>query len=214
MLKDRCVHIVEADAGAREHGAAVLRSAGYDVQLHRSGQHFLDRTPDDRPGCVLLDIHMPEPDGLRVQNLLITRGLAMPVIVFTGDSQVGMAARAMKAGALHFLEKPYSDPDLQEMVADAFARLEAAEADADRKILALSRLSKLSPREQQVVQGMLAGLPNKLIAHSLGISIRTVEMHRTHLMDKIGVRNLSGVFRLWLDAEWQTPEPVGFDKKS
>ncbi|RYI22605.1 MAG: response regulator transcription factor [Acetobacteraceae bacterium] len=210
MLMDRCIHIVDAHGGDREHGAVLLRAAGYDVLTHPSGQHFLDSQPDRRLGCILLDIHMPEPDGLRIQDQLIASGVAMPMIVFTGDNDIEIAVRAIRAGALHFLQKPYADAELLSMVADAFDRLDANEADADRKAAANARLALLSPREIQVVQGMLAGLPNKLIAHGLGLSIRTVEMYRIHLMEKLGARGLSTVFRLWFDAERETPEPSDF----
>lgn len=178
---------------------------GYEVRTHPSGRHFLKDQPDGKPGCILLDINMPEPDGLHVQKQLMASGLAMPVIVFTGDNDIEIAVRAMRAGALHFLEKPYADADLLRMVAEAFERLDVAEADADRKVSADARLALLSPREIQVVEGMLAGQPNKLIAYRLELSIRTVEMYRINLMEKLGARSLSAVFRLWLDAERDTP---------
>lgn len=206
MLVDRLVHIVDADAVSRTHGAGLLRAAGYDVRTHASGDDFLRREPDPYPGCVLLDIRLPEPDGLAVQDELIARGTTMPVILFTGDSDIELAARAMRAGALHFLEKPYADADLLAMVAEAFERLGAAEARTDRKAAAAARLARLSPREMQVMEGLLAGLPNKLIAHDLGLSIRTVEMHRRRMLDKLQARSVVAVFRLWVDAEWKWPE--------
>lgn len=207
-VADRVVHIVDADVVVLQRSAAFLTSAGYQVQTHASGGGFLRLQPDLRPGCLLLDIHMPEPDGLNIQRQLIEAGVAMPVIVFTGAGEVEMAVRAMRAGALHYLEKPYSDADLLIMVEEAFDRLVAIEAGADRKALAAARLATLSARETQVVQGMMGGLPNKLIAHSLGLSIRTVEAYRINLMDKLKVRTLSAVFRLWFDAGADTPEPV------
>lgn len=206
MLDDRLVHIVDADAAVRDHGSALLSAAGYHVHTHPSGGHFLRRQPDLHPGCVLLDIQMPEPDGLHVQRQLIAAGLTMPMIVFTGDNGIEIAVRAMRAGALHFLEKPYSDADLLTMVDEAFDRLVAIEAGADRKAWAIARLATLSPRETQVVQGMMAGLPNKLIAHRLGLSIRTVEMYRTNLLEKLQARSLSAVFRLWFDAARDSPD--------
>ncbi|MFN3816147.1 response regulator transcription factor [Brevundimonas sp.] len=210
MLSDRCVHIVEADADAddRERGALLLRAAGYDVEAHASGRAFLDSQPDRKPGCILLDIRVPEPDGLAVQDEMLSMGAVMPVIVFTGDQGLDLAVRAMKAGALHFLEKPYVGDDLLNMVAEAFERLGASEADADRKAVAEARLALLSPRELQVLEGMIEGLPNKLIAHRLGLSIRTVETYRNNLMDKLQARNLSAVFRLWFDAKREAPEPA------
>lgn len=213
MLTDRCVHIVEADAIDRAHGAELLRSDGYDVKTHASGRHFLDSQPDRKPGCVLLDIHMPEPDGLRVQDQMIASGMALPVIVFTGDNNIEIAVRAMRAGALYFLEKPYADSELLNMVAEAFERLDTTEADADRKASANARLALLSPREIQVVQGLLAGLSNKLIAYNLELSIRTVEMYRINLMEKLALRSLSAVFRLWFDAEREAPDLSGHVEK-
>lgn len=206
MLVGRLVHIVDADALSRDRGARLLRSAGYDVHTHASADHFLSGQPDLRPGCVLLDIHMPEPDGLAIQDRLIALDMTMPVILFTGDNDMDLAVRAMRAGALHFLEKPYADEELLGEVADAFERLGATEAGTDRKAAAEARLALLSPRERQVIEGLLRGLPNKLIAHALGVSIRTVEMHRLHVMDKLQVRSLVAVFRLWVDARWEMPD--------
>ncbi|MBW8303125.1 MAG: response regulator [Brevundimonas sp.] len=200
MLVDRLVHIVDADASFRAHGAQLLRSAGYVVRAYDSGEHFLRRQPDLHPGCVLLDIHMPEPDGLAIQDTLIASGMTMPVILFTGDNDIELAVRAMRAGALHFLEKPYADADLLGMVAAAFKRLGAKEADTDRRAVAEARLAQLSPREMQVMEGLLAGQPNKLIANALGVSIRTVEMHRLHMMEKLQTRSQVAIARLWSDA--------------
>lgn len=206
MLVDRLVHIVDADADSLDRGARLLRSAGYDVHTHASGGHFLRRQPDPHPGCVLLDIHLPEPDGLAIQDQLLASGMTMPIVLFTGDNDMELATRAMRAGILHFLEKPYADEDLLDMVADAFDRLGVAEAGADREAAARERLALLSPREKQVMDCLLAGLPNKLVAYNLGLSIRTVEMHRHHMMEKLQARSLVAVFRLWVDATREKPK--------
>lgn len=208
MVNDRCVHIVDADLPAQHHSAVVLADAGYEVQTHSSGHEFLACKPDARPGCILLDIEMPEPDGLGVRDRLLQGGMLMPVIVFTGSNAMDIAVRAMRAGALHFLEKPYVDADLLSMVADAMTRLEVAEDSADRKAKAIRLLATLSPREFEVMDAMIAGSPNKIIAHELGLSIRTVEMYRTHLMDKLEARNLSAVFRVWIDGCQSSPDPA------
>ena len=200
MAFDRIVHIVDADATARQHGAAVLRASDYEVQTHASGREFFLSHPDPHLGCILLDIHMPEPDGLDVQDKLIQVGQTMPVIVFTGENALDIAVRAMKAGALYYLEKPYLDADLLRLVAEALARQEATEDSADCKADATARLDALSPREIQVMQGLAEGSPSKIIAHELGLSIRTVEMYRTNLMEKLKARSLSTVLRLWFDA--------------
>jgi len=201
MPFERIVHIVDADAAARQHGASVLRASNYEVRTHASGRDFLLSHPDPHPGCILLDIHMPEPDGLDVQDKLIQAGQTMPVIVFTGENALDIAVRAMRAGALYFLEKPYLDADLLRMVGEAIARQDAAEDSADRKALAKARLDSLSPREIEVMQGLAEGSPSKIIAHELGLSIRTVEMYRIHLMKKLEARSLSTVLRLWFDAD-------------
>lgn len=202
MVSDRVVHIVDADRRALAHSAAVIGSAGYRVVTHTSGLEFLAAGPDDRPGCLVLDIHTPEPDGLDIQSRLKAAGVTLPVIVFTGENTLDIAIRAMRAGALHFLEKPYLDAELLTMVGEAFKRLGAAEDSARCKAQALERLAVLSPRETQVMDGMIKGSPNKIIAHDLGLSIRTVEMYRTNLMGKLNAPNLSAVFRLWLNSSY------------
>lgn len=201
MQIDRVIHIVDADPVALVHGALILEAADYTVVRHASGDSFLDSPLDARPGCVLLDIGLPQPDGLAVQDRMMKAGIAMPVIVFTGQDALDIAVRAMKAGALHFLEKPYVDEDLLVIVAEALDRLDAKEDSENRKTRAISLLALLSPRERQVMQGLMEGRFSKVIAHDLGLSVRTVEMYRTKLMDKLGVRTLSGVFRLCFDAE-------------
>lgn len=200
MPTDRLVHILDHDEPVRAHTAAVLRKSGYNVQTHPSGRRFLEQQPDSLPGCILLDIHIPEPNGLEVHQQLLAMGMTLPVIVFTGGNDFGLAISAMKAGALDFLEKPYRDADLLAAVHNAFERLEAKEADADRQASAAARLALLSPRETEVFHGLLAGQANKLIAHDLGLSIRTVELYRLQLMEKLSARTLSAAFRLWFDA--------------
>jgi len=200
MNSNPIIHIVDADASARQHGAAVLRASNYEVRTHASGRDLVLSHPDPHPGCILLDIPMPEPDSLDVQDKLIQAGQTMPVIVFTGQNALDIAVRAMRGGALWFLEKPYLDADLVRMVGEAIARQDATEDSADRKAIATARLDCLSHREAQVMQGLAEGSPNKIIAHELGLSIRTVEMYRTNLMKKLEADSLSTILRLWFDA--------------
>ena len=202
MVRDRVVHVVDADRRALAHSAAVIGSAGYRVVTYTSGLDFLATRPDDRPGCLVLDIHTPEPDGLEIQSRLKTAGRPLPVIVFTGENTSDIAVRAMRAGTLHFLEKPYLDAALLTMVGEAFKRLGTAEVNASCKAQAVERLAALSPREIQVMDGMIEGSPNKIIAHDLGLSIRTVEMYRTNLMGKLNAPNLSAVFKLWMNSAY------------
>lgn len=192
----RTVHVVDDDAAIRQSLSFMLGKAGYDVVCHVTGASFLKTPAADMRGCVLLDIRMPGIDGLAVQEQLAHRGIALPVIMLTGHGDVALAVRAIKAGAIEFLEKPFERQTL-------IAALEAAFDHADRvgrEQLAAAdaavRLAVLTPRERTVLDGMVAGRPNKLIAFDLDIATRTVEVHRAKLMEKLGARSLSGVLRI------------------
>lgn len=200
MPSRRTMHIVDDDDAVRESAALLLESAGYNVTTYPSGVDFLERLDTGVPACVLLDIHMPQMDGIEVQRQLTERGVTFPVIVLTGQGDVSIAVRAMKNGAFEFLEKPYLNEVLLEAARDAFARLEAT--TEDRAITAEARISvaKLTGRETQVMSALLAGLPNKLIAYELDISVRTVEIYRANVMEKLNARSLSTAVRIALAA--------------
>lgn len=200
------VYVVDDDDAVRDSAALLLEAAGYGVRTYASGIAFLLDAEGVLPGCVLLDIHMPQVGGLEVQDTLRARGLAFPVIVLTGQGDVGTAVRAMKNGACEFLEKPYDADRLLEAVEDAFHRMAAEAEETARVHDARAAIERLSGRESEVLQGLLAGLPNKLIAYQLGISIRTVEIYRANVMEKMGAKSLSVVVRMALDAGI---EPLG-----
>jgi two-component system response regulator FixJ len=200
MPRERIVHVVDDDEAARESLGLLLRSFGYTVETYESGTVFLERLPDAMAGCVLLDIHMPGVDGLEVQRQLNEKRVRMAVIVLTGRADVPLAVRAMKAGAVELLEKPYRNDELLPALDEGFRRLETglgARADDE---LARQQVERLTRREREVLRGLLAGQPNKLIARDLGLSHRTVELHRAKLMDKLGARGLSGAVRIALAA--------------
>lgn len=202
----RTVHVVDDDDAVRESAELLLEIAGYDVRTYASGVIFLESLQDATPGCVLLDIHMPQMTGLEVQAALLARGVPWPVIVLTGQGDVGIAVKAMKNGAFEFIEKPYANEALLASLSDAFERLESVIEESSRAAQAKTAISQLTNRELQVMRGLLAGLPNKLIAHELDLSVRTVEVYRANVMEKLGARSLSTAVRLAMAAGVQ---PLG-----
>jgi len=196
----RTLHIVDDDDHVRESAALLLESAGYNVSSYPSGLAFLAQFDPAVPACVLLDIHMPQMDGLEVQRRLVERNVAFPVIVLTGQGDVAIAVQAMKNGAFEFLEKPYVNEVLLQAVREAFGKLETTTEDRAVTADARAGIAKLTGRELQVMQGLLAGLPNKLIAYELDISVRTVEIYRANVMEKLDARSLSTAVRLALAA--------------
>lgn len=196
MADKRVVHIVDDEDAVRRSASFLLRTAGYAVTTHASGVAFLKEAKGLEPGCVLLDVRMPDMDGLAVQAEMNARGLALPVVVLTGHGDVTVAVRAMKAGAIDFLEKPFEKDALIDAIERGLERLQAVETHSVRASEAATILAALSPRELDVFKGLVQGLPNKSIAFDLGISPRTVEVHRANLMTKLGVKNLSEALRL------------------
>lgn len=196
-MTGRLVHVVDDDQGMRESLSFLLgTSHGFEVETHGSGLVFLGRLPTLRPGCVLLDIHMPDINGLEVQEQLNARDCSMPVILLTGRADVGLAVRAMKAGAFDFIEKPIDDGPLVAAIEAAFAELDALAERETRTREAVALVERLTPRERDVLEQLLAGHANKMIAYNLGLSARTVEIHRANMMDRLGVRSLSEAIRL------------------
>ncbi|KTE27923.1 MULTISPECIES: response regulator [unclassified Sphingopyxis] len=196
MSDRKLVHIVDDEEAIRRSASFMLKTSGYAVETWANGVAFLKEIRHVSEGCILLDVRMPEMDGLEVQQALLERGVTMPVIMLTGHADVSIAVRTMKAGAVDFLEKPFEKAVLIASIEAAFARMEAAEGAAARSAEAEVVLGILTPREREVLEGLAQGLPNKTIAYDLGISPRTVEVHRANLMAKLEVRSLSDALRL------------------
>lgn len=205
----RLVHIVDDDEILRDVAQHQLTDAGYRVVQHGSGASFLSVLDDAEAGCVLLDMHMPEVGGLEVQQTLKSRGVDWPVVVLTAQGDVRVAVEAMKNGAFEFLQKPFDAEALTAVLEDAFAKFEAASEEAAQIQRAKQLIGALSGRELQVMQGLLAGLPNKLIAHELDLSVRTVEIYRGKVMEKLQARGLSTAVRLALAAGVEPLEEGG-----
>lgn len=196
MSDKKLVHIVDDEEAIRRSASYMLKTSGYAVETWQSGAAFLRDVRHAAHGCILLDIRMPEVDGLEVQRLLAERGVTMPIVIMTGHGDIGLSVRAMKAGAVDFLEKPFEKAVLIAAIEDAFGRIAAADGASARAADAEVILAALTARERDVLEGLAQGLPNKTIAYDLGISPRTVEVHRANLMAKLDVRSLSDALRI------------------
>lgn len=198
------VHVVDDEETVRRSLALLLGASGHEVATYASGEALLDAADDENlaPGCIILDVRMNRGlDGLTVMARLAARRVSLPVIIVTGQANVPLAVRAMRAGAQDFVEKPYSEDRILEAVAEALAAGRAAERALSRRAEAEARLSTLTPREREVLDALVEGRANKTIAAELGISPRTVEVHRANLMEKLGVRSLPEAVRLHLAAD-------------
>lgn len=193
---ERMVHVVDDDESVRRSVGFMLKTSGYRVQTYPSGVELLKEAKALAAGCILLDIRMPEMDGLEVYEALKERGVVHPVIIMTGHGDIPLSVRAMKAGAIDFIEKPFEKAVLLEALEQGFASLKRSSDGRQRAKDAAVRLQVLTPRERDVLNGLAEGLPNKTIAYDLGISPRTVEIHRANLMSKLEVRSLSEALRL------------------
>ena len=193
MSNEAVVHIVDDDESLRRAVQRLLRAAGYTALTYGTAAAILEAAPR-LSGCILLDLRMPDMDGLEVQARLSKLGIRLPVIVVTGHGDVPTAVRAMKAGAHDFLEKPIDEEMLLAALQAAF-REGAQKVRADEAAQAAQRLAGLSPRERQVLEGIVAGKPNKVIAYDLGISIRTVEVHRARLLTRLGTHSMAKAIR-------------------
>lgn len=196
MTEGRLIHLVDDDEAIRHSASFMLRHAGFRVKTYPDGVTFLAQADEAEPGCILLDVQMPGMDGLEVQDALNGRGVAMPVIVLTGHGDVAVAVRAMKAGAVDFVEKPYAKQSLVDALTRAFERLEARRREDVLADEARGLVERLTPREKDVLLGLVDGQTNKAIAEALDISPRTVEIHRANLMEKLEAASLSTVLRI------------------
>ncbi|HVI04612.1 MAG TPA: response regulator transcription factor [Sphingomicrobium sp.] len=197
----RLVHVVDDDEAIRRSVGFALKTSGFQVRSYESGGELLKASSNLEPGCILLDIRMPGMDGLEVQEALKAKGVGFPVIIMTGHGDVSLAVKAMKAGAIDFIEKPFQKAVLLSAIEQAMGRLKNSAANLKDANEAMVKLQLLTPREREILQGLAKGLPNKSIAYDLGISPRTVEIHRANVMSKLGARTLSDALRIAFAAE-------------
>lgn len=196
MATDAVVHLIDDDDGVRQGVAFLLTTSGFAVRVYDSALAFLDALPSVQPGCIVTDVRMPGMDGLALQRELIARDIRLPVIVITGHADVPLAVEAMKSGAIDFLEKPFPDDALLSAIRVAIDRHARSSRLGDEVVAIRAKLDSLSPREREVLDGLVAGLPNKTIAYDLNISARTVEVHRANLMTRMGAHSLADLVRM------------------
>ncbi len=194
------IYIIDDDEAIRDSLAIVLGALDWEVKTFGSAREFLERFDSAATGCVVADVRMPGMGGLELQARLAERCPEVPVIVMTGHGDVPMAVRAMKAGAADFIEKPFDAEALIERIRQVMERRRArGEAEVATTEMQ-TRLARLTARERDVLRHLLEGKPNKVVAHDLGISPRTVEIHRARVMEKMGTQNVSQLVRLVLSA--------------
>lgn len=196
MSSSQIVHVIDDDVAVRQSMAFLLSTAGYAVRVHESAVAFLEVLSGAEDGCIVTDIRMPGMDGLELQGRLKSMNVGLPVIVITGHGDIALAVQAMKAGAIDFIEKPFDDDVLLAAIRSALAR---NQHQVEREALRVEighRLESLSDRERDVLEGLVAGKPNKIIAYDLGISARTVEVYRANVMTKMRADSLSELVRM------------------
>lgn len=208
MSDQPIVAVVDDDEAVRDSLSMLLESVGLRHRLYATAQSFLDDLDSLRHGCLVLDIRMPGMSGLELQEELNQREVLLPIIFITGHGDIGMAVKAMRLGALDFIPKPYHEQELLDRIHEALA-FDTSKRDRvhDHKQL-LARIESLSKREHQVFERVTEGQANKVIAQDLSVSERTVEVHRSETMRKMGARTLAELVRMRLDAERPLLEPV------
>jgi two-component system, LuxR family, response regulator FixJ len=203
------VFVVDDDQSVRESLHYLLRSVGLECQALASAPEFLTVYDPAQPGCLVLDVRMPGMSGLELQQQLNLRGAIIPVIFITGHGDIPMAVEAMQQGANDFLQKPFRDQDLIDRIQRALEKDTRTRASLEQHESIRERLTTLTPREQQVLALMTQGKANKLMAHELGLSQRTVEIHRARVMEKSGAASLAQLVRMVMDVEPRPPQPSG-----
>jgi len=194
------IYVIDDDDAARDSLSVLLESVGYAVEAFPSARSFLNRAGGLAPGCALVDIRMPEMGGLELQAALKDKGVEVPIVFVTGHADVPVAVRAMRAGAIDFVEKPFEAEVILGAVERGLARAAERQQHAASTATARARVSQLTDREREVFDQLVEGHPNKVIAANLNISPRTVEIHRSRVMDKTGARSLSDLVRISLAA--------------
>lgn len=193
------VFVVDDDESVRSSLRFLLRSVGLESRTFASASEFLENYDPAHPGCLVLDVRMPGMSGLELQQQLNLRGAVIPVIFITGHGDIPMAVEAMQHGAHDFLQKPFRDQDLIDRIQRALAKDSKARAALGEHESIRARLDTLTPREREVLALMAQGKPNKVMAHELGVSQRTVEIHRARVMEKSGAASLAQLVRMVMD---------------
>lgn len=200
MPDQAVIHIIDDDDAIRDSLTFLLETSGFAARAYESAEQFLEARMDAAPGCILTDVRMPEMSGLDLVRRLNEVGSTLPVVMMTGHADVPLAVEAMKAGVIDFIEKPFDDETLLESLRTALREDRRPMAADPRRAATIERFEALSARERQVLEGLVAGRPNKVIAYDLGISPRTVEVYRANVMTKTQAGSLSELVRMALSA--------------
>ena len=190
------VYIVDDDQAIRHAMELLMRSVGLDYEIFHSADDFLSGHTNERAGCLVLDIRMPGLGGLELQEKLNDMGSTLPIIFITGHGDVPMAVEAMQNGAVDFIQKPFRDQELLDRIGEALKADQARRSAREKKAEVRDRIEKLTNRERQVLDLVVTGKPNKVIAYELGVSQRTVEIHRARVMEKMEARSLADLVRM------------------
>jgi two-component system response regulator FixJ len=190
------VYIVDDDQAIRHAMELLMRSVGLDYEIFHSGDDFLTDHTNDRAGCLVLDIRMPGLGGLELQEKLNTMGSTLPIIFITGHGDVPMAVEAMQKGAVDFIQKPFRDQELLDRIGEALKADQQRRSAREEQAEIQGRIGKLTNRERQVLDLVVTGKPNKVIAYELGVSQRTVEIHRARVMEKMEAKSLADLVRM------------------
>ena len=194
------VFIVDDDAAIRFAMQALMDSVNLNHEIFASADEFLEKFGEQRPGCLVLDIRMPGLGGLELQEELIKRGNTLPIIFITGHGDVPMAVEAMQKGAVDFIQKPFRDQELLDRIREALATDEERREEQQQHAEVAGRLERLTNREREVFDLVVTGKPNKVIAYELGVSQRTVEIHRARVMEKMQARSLADLVKMHMTA--------------
>lgn len=200
--------VVDDDQAVRESLRLLLRSLSIDAVTLPSARAFLDTYDPSQPGCLILDVRMPQIGGLELQRQLNLRGATIPIVFITGHGDIPMAVEAMRLGAFDFLQKPFSEADLLDRVRRALERDSATRIELRARAVLRARLASLTPRELEVMHLVTAGHPNKVIAAQLNLSQRTVEIHRARVMEKMEAASLAQLVRIVLDLNPYSADPA------
>jgi RNA polymerase sigma factor (sigma-70 family) len=192
------VYIVDDDQAIRHAMELLMRSVGLEYEIFHSGDDFLKDYTNDRAGCLVLDIRMPGLGGLELQEKLNELGSTLPIIFITGHGDVPMAVEAMQKGAVDFIQKPFRDQELLDRISEAVKTDQERRSAREEKAEVRERIGKLTNREHQVLDLVVTGKPNKVIAYELGVSQRTVEIHRARVMEKMQAKSLADLVRMHL----------------
>jgi two-component system, LuxR family, response regulator FixJ len=201
------VFVVDDDEAVRSSLRLLLKSVGLAASALPTAQEFLDTYRPQQPGCLVLDVRMPGMSGMELQQQLNVRGAVIPVIFISGHADIPMAVEAMQQGAFDFLQKPFRDQDLIDRIQRALAKDQSNRAELQQRTQIRERLESLTPREREVLDLVTSGKPNKVMAGDLGVSQRTVEIHRARVMEKMGATSLAQLVRMVMDLNESVARP-------